>query len=177
MTGEPDPAAGPLSPIEKLSRTHDPSAFDCGKESLNAWLKKHALVNQQSESAQTYVVHRGGRVVGYYALTAGSVRPEEAPSRVSKGLAKHPIGVILLARLAADKREQGRGLGKALLKDALLRIASAANEIGARAILVHAVDEDARGFYEHFGFERSPMDEFELMLLMKDLRAQLDITK
>ena len=174
MSSQPKPTEGLLSPIEKLSKAHDLSAFDCGTESLNGWLKRYALVNQQNDSAQTYVLHRNGIVVGYYALTAGSVRPEEAPGRVSKGLAKHPIGVILLARLATDKREQGKGLGKALLKDALLRIMSAADAIGARAVLVHAIDEGARKFYEHFGFERSPVDELELMLLMKDLRAQLE---
>lgn len=174
MSSKSNPAEGSFAPIEKLSKAHDLSAFDCGKESLNVWLKRFALINQQSDSAQTYVVHRDGVVVGYYALTAGSVRPEESPERVAKGLAKHPIGVILLARLATDKREQGKGLGKALLKDALLRIMSAADAIGARAVLVHAIDEEARKFYEHFGFEKSPVDEFELMLLMKDLRAQFE---
>lgn len=164
----------PLSDVEKLSKTHDVSVFDCGKESLDSWLKRFALTSQQSDSAQTFVVHRGVTVVGYYSLTAGSVRPEEAPARVAKGLAKHPIGVILLARLAVDKTEQGTGLGKALLKDALLRIMAAADTVAARAVLVHAIDEEARKFYEHFGFERSPIDEFELMLLMKDLRAQID---
>lgn len=164
---------GPLSAVEKLAKTHDLAAFDCGNESLNTWLKRYALVNQQSDSAQTYLLRRSGSAVAYYALNAGSVRPEAAPIRVSKGLAKHPIGIILLARLAVDTREQGKGLGKALLKDALLRIMSAADAIGARAVLVHAVDTNARTFYEHFGFERSPIDEFELMLLMKDLRALL----
>lgn len=160
------------SGVEKLSKTHSLAAFDCGNESLDTWLKRFALANLQADSAQTFVVHRDGAVVGYYSLTAGSVLPQEAPARVSKGLAKHPIGVILLARLAVDKREQGNGLGKALLKDALLRIMAAADAIGARAVLVHAIDESARTFYEHFGFERSPIDDFELMLLMKDLRAQ-----
>lgn len=174
----PDPArsrdyASPLSPVEKLLPSHDPSAFDCGTQVLNEWLKRYALVNQRNDSAQTYVVHRNGMVVGYYALTAGSVRPDTAPARIAKGLARHPIGVILLARIAVDKSERGQGLGKALMKDALLRIAGAADTIGARAVLVHAIDEDARRFYEHFGFERSPIAEFELMLLMKDLRASL----
>lgn len=173
MSEQAQPNPTPLSAVEKLSKTHDLSAFDCGNESLNTWLKRFALTNLQSDSAQTFVVHRGG-VVGYYSLTAGSVRPEEAPARVAKGLAKHPIGVILLARLAVDKREQGNGLGKALLKDALLRIMAAADTVGARAVLVHAIDEQARKFYERFGFERSPIDEFELMLLMKDLRAQIE---
>ena len=162
-----------LSHVEKLSGARDVAAFDCGTESLNTWLKRYALVNQQSDSAQTYVLHRAGAVVGYYALSAGSVRPEEASGRESKGLAKHPIGIIPLARIAIDAKEQGKGLGKALLKDALLRILSAADAIGARAVLVHAIDEGARRFYEHFGFERSPLDGFELMLLMKDLRALL----
>jgi GNAT superfamily N-acetyltransferase len=165
--------AGPPSRIEKLDPAHDLSRFDCGEPSLNDWLKRYALLNQRSDSAQTYVVHQHGKVIAYYALTAGSVRPETAPSRVAKGLAKHPIGVIVLARLAVDSNEQGRGLGKALLKDALLRIAAAADTIGARAVLVHAIDETARRFYEHFDFERSPVNEFELMLLMKDLRASL----
>lgn len=93
--------------------------------------------------------------------------------RIIKGLAKHPIGVILLARLAIDKQEQRRGLGKALLKDALIRIEGAADTIGARAVLIHAIDDNARQFYEHFGFERSHVHPFTLMLLMKDLRAQL----
>jgi GNAT superfamily N-acetyltransferase len=174
VSSKSKPAEGSFAPIEKLSKAHDLSTFDCGKESLNTWLKRYALTNQQSDSAQTYVVHRDGVVIGYYALTAGSVRPEESPERISKGLAKHPIGVILLARLATDKREQGKGLGKALLKNALLRIMSAADAIGARAVLVHAIDDEARKFYEHFGFERSLVDEFELMLLMKDLRTHLE---
>lgn len=164
---------GLFLPVEKLSKTHDLSAFDCGNDRLDEWLKKFALVNQQSDSTQTYVVQRGAAVVGYYALTAGSVRPEEAPERIAKELAKHPIGVILLARLAVDNREKGKGLGKALLKDALLRILAAADTIGARAVLIHAIDSEARAFYEHFDFERSPLDEFELMLLIKDLRRQI----
>ena len=162
-----------LSRVEKLGDEHDVSAFDCGTETLSVWLKRFALVNQRNDSAQTFVVHRRKSVVGYYSLTAGSVRPEEATPRVAKGLARHPIGVILLARLAVDKRDQGQGLGKALLKDALHRAASAADTIGARAVLVHAIDDEARRFYERFEFERSPIDEFDLMLHMKDLRALL----
>jgi GNAT superfamily N-acetyltransferase len=160
-------------PVEKLSKSHELSAFDCGKESLNVWLKRWALANQRADASQTYVLHRDGVVIGYYALTAGSVRPDEAPSRISKGLAKNPIGVILLARLAVDKREHGKGFGSALLKNALVRVMSAAETIGARALLVHALDEEARGFYERFDFERSPVHEYHLMLLMKDMRARI----
>jgi len=111
--------------------------------------------------------------VGYYSIPAGSVSVEEAPARISKGLARHPIPVILLARLAVHKEEKGTGLGKALLKDALARIAQAADVVGARAVLVHAIDEQARAFYEHFDFEPSPIDALRLMLLMKDLRKAL----
>jgi GNAT superfamily N-acetyltransferase len=169
--------APPLSTPESLSALHGVADFDCGNEPLSLWLKRFALLNQQADSARTYVVHRARRVVGYYSLTAGSVRPEDAPPRVTKGLARHPVGVIPLGRLAVDKREQGRGLGQALLKDALLRAAGAADTIGARAVLVHAIDDVARAFYERFGFERSPIDDFELMLLMKDLRARLRVSR
>ena len=165
----------PLSKVEAISESHDVSRFDCGgHKSLNDWLKRFALANQRNESARTYVVHRDGLVVGYYSISAGSVSIEEAPVRISKGLARHPIPVILLARLAVDKDEQGGGLGKALLKDALARIAQAADIVGARAVLVHAIDQQARKFYEHFDFEPSPVHELQLMLLMKDLRRALE---
>jgi len=165
----------PLSKVEPISESHDVSQFDCGAhESLNDWLKRFALTNQNNESARTYVVHRSGLVVGYYSISAGSVSVEEAPSRVAKGLARHPIPVILLARLPVDMDEKGTGLGKALLKDALLRIAHAADIVGARAVLVHAIDEPARKFYQHFGFEPSPLHELQLMLLMKDLRKSIE---
>jgi GNAT superfamily N-acetyltransferase len=163
----------PLSPIEKLTKDHNLSSFDCGKPSLNDWLRRFALTNQQSDSARTYVLHRAARVVGYYSLSAGSVRKEESPARIAKGLAKHPIGVILLARLAVDRTERGKGLGKAMLIDALSRVLAAADAIGARAILVHAIDEEAAAFYAKFGFEPSPLDPKQLMLLMKVLRATL----
>jgi GNAT superfamily N-acetyltransferase len=172
LTPQPRPQ---LSNAEAISEFHDVSRFDCsGHESLNDWLRRFALSNQKNESARTYVVHRTGSVAGYYSISAGSVRVEEAPARISKGLARHPIPVILLARLAVDKEEKGTGLGKALLKDALLRIAQAADIVAARAVLVHAIDESARKFYLHFGFEPSPIHELQLMLLMKDLRKALE---
>jgi GNAT superfamily N-acetyltransferase len=163
----------PLSVIEKLTKDHDLSSFDCGKTSLNDWLRRFALANQQNDSARTYVLQRAGKVVGYYSLSAGSVRSEESPARIAKGLAKHPIGVILLARLAVDHTEHGGGLGRTMLVDALSRAMTAADAIGARAVLVHAIDEDAAAFYRKVGFEPSPLDPKQLMLLMKDLRATL----
>jgi GNAT superfamily N-acetyltransferase len=141
--------------------------------SLNTWLQKFAWPNQQANSAETYVAVRASRVVGYYALTAGSVHKHESPERIAKGLANHPIGIVLLARLAVDATEQGRGLGKALLFDALKRVEEAADIVGVRAVLVHAIDDAARKFYEHFNFDPSPIDPFQLMLLLKDVRRAL----
>jgi GNAT superfamily N-acetyltransferase len=163
-----------LSQVEPLARTHDVTRFNCGPHSsLSDWLKRYAWTNQQNETSRTYVVHRGGRVVGYYSIATGSVSRDEVPARIAKGLAHHPVPVILLTRLAVDTAEQGTGLGKALLKDALIRIASAADIVGARALLVHAIDAEAARFYRHFGFAPSPVNELQLMLLMKDLRSML----
>jgi GNAT superfamily N-acetyltransferase len=125
-------------PVRKLS------AADCGQPALNQFLQRYALVNQKANSAQTYVCCQADVVVGFYSLAAGSVDPESAPPRVMKGLARHPVPVLILARLAVDQNHQGKGLGKALLKDALLRTAQAADIAGIRCLLVHAKDEAAR---------------------------------
>jgi GNAT superfamily N-acetyltransferase len=168
-------AGGPrLSAVVKLNAAHELEAFDCGKEPLNRFLQRFALTNQRSGSSQTYVVCRGERgVAGYYSLAVGAVEPDDTPARVSKGLARHPVPVMLLARLAVDKSEQGRGLGGALLKDALLRTAQAADIAGIRALVVHAKDDEARAWYGRFDFEPGPTDPDQLFLLMKDLRALL----
>jgi GNAT superfamily N-acetyltransferase len=163
--------SGTLSPTEKLAKHHDVSAFSCGVESLDVWLKRYAWISQQSDLTTTYVAHRNHRVVGYHSLAAGSVNKQEATERVAKGLPNYPIGVVLLARLAVDRREHGRGLGRALLKDALLRAVSAAEIVGVRAVLVHALNDEARRFYARFDFEPSLVDPLHLMLLMKDIRA------
>ncbi len=164
----------PFSAIEPLNEDHILDQFDCGEhESLTAWLKRFARINQAGNSARTYVVHRNRRVVGYYSLAASSVRKEAASIRGAKGQPNHPIPVILLARLAVDKTEQRQGLGPALLKDALQRCRRAAKEIGARAVLVHAIDEKAMDFYRHFGFENCAIDNLHLMLLIKDIEAAL----
>jgi len=159
----------PFGAIGKLRREHRLDEFDCGKEDLNRFLKRQAWNNQQAHSAQTYVLAKDFLVLGYYSLAAGAVTHDEATERAKKGLARHPIPVILLARLAVDNSIHGKGLGSALLKDALMRAATAADTIGARALLVHAKDDDARAFYEHFTFEASLSDPYHLMLLMKDL--------
>jgi GNAT superfamily N-acetyltransferase len=132
------------------------------------------LQNQYAGGAKVYVAHvHDGIVLGYYALVASSVERADAPARVGKGLSNQPVGVILLARLAVDRRAQGRALGKALLLDALMRTSQASEIVGVRALLVHAIDEEARRFYLHFDFEPSSVDPMHLMLLIKDLRAMI----
>jgi GNAT superfamily N-acetyltransferase len=159
--------------IEKLRKNHEVDGFDCGKEALNRFLRQHAWANQQSSASQTYVVAENKRVRGYYSLAAGSVSHDAASRRVAAGQARHPISVVLLARLAVDKSLAKKGIGAALLKDALVRVSNAADIVGARALLVHAKDDEAKSFYEHFGFEPSPSDPLHLFLLMKDIRAAI----
>lgn len=148
-------------------------AFECGQPALDQFLHRYALVSQKANSAQTYVCCRGGAVVGFYSLAVGGVDPEDAPARVLKGLARHPVPVMILARLAVDRDHQGRGLGKALLKDALLRTAQAADIAGIRCLLVHAKDEAARQWYVSWEFDQSPTDPYHLFLMLKDLKALL----
>ena len=157
--------------IEKLRQDHHVDDFDCGKEDLNRFLRLRAWASQNANSAQTYVLVKELRVFGYYSLAASAVSYDAATDRVKKGQARHPVPVILLARLAVDRQRQG--VGAALLKDALIRTAAAANTVGARALLVHAQDGDAKAFYETFGFEPSPSDPYHLLLIMKDLQRRL----
>lgn len=160
--------------IAKLSASDDVDAFDCGSPALNQFLQRYALVNQKASSAQTYVCCVEGAVAGFYSLVVGSVDPGSAPSRLSKGLARHPVPVMILARLAVDRAHQCKGLGQALLKDALLRTAQAADIAGIRALLVHAKDESAREWYESWEFEPSPTDAYHLFLMLKDLKSLLE---
>lgn len=164
---------GGYTPVRKLATTDRVDAFDCGQPALNQFLQRYALVNQKANSAQTYVCCLGDTVVGFYSLAVGSVDPQAAPSRVTKGLARHPVPVMILARLAVDKEHQGKGLGKALLKDALLRTAQAADIAGIRCLLVHAKDDAARRWYESWEFEPSPTDSYHLFLMLKDLKSLL----
>jgi GNAT superfamily N-acetyltransferase len=164
----------PLSPITKLAPGHDTAGFDCGSEELNRFLKRFALASQQANSAQTYVATRGTRVVAFYSLAVGGVEPQAAPSRVTKGLARHLIPVMVLARIAVDRAEQGRGLGKGLLKDALRRTAAAADIAGIRALFVIAKDDEARRFYEQYDFDPGPDDPNRLFLVMKDLKRLIE---
>ncbi|MDP4641084.1 MAG: GNAT family N-acetyltransferase [Pseudomonadales bacterium] len=161
------------TPVRKLAATDQVDAFDCGQAALNQFLQRYALVNQKANSAQTYVCCQGDVVVGFYSLVVGSVDPQVAPSRVMKGLARHPVPVMILARLAVDKEHQRKSLGQALLKDALLRTAQAADIAGIRRLLAHAKDDMARRWYETWEFEPSPTDSYHLFLLLKDLKNLL----
>ncbi len=156
--------------IEKLGAGHAVGGFDCGREELNRFLIRFALANQQAGSARTYVAVAAEAVVGYYSLAVGEVAYGGAPERLSKGLARHPIPIMLLARLAVATTWQGKGLGSGLLKDAMLRTLQAAEIAGIRALAVHAMDEQARVFYEHFGFAPSPTDPLHLFQLLKDIK-------
>jgi GNAT superfamily N-acetyltransferase len=156
--------------IEKLQRAHVLDAFDCGNPELNTFLQKYALPSQYSDGAQTYVGLVDETVIGYHSLATGSVEPDHAPERVKKGLAKHSISIMLLARMAVDLQWQKRGIGAALLKDAILRTVQAADLAGIRALVVHAKDDTAKQFYLHFDFEPSPTDPLHLYILLKDLR-------
>jgi GNAT superfamily N-acetyltransferase len=164
-------AALVYSPVRKLAAADKVDAFDCGQPPLNQFLQRYALLNQKAGSAQTYVCCRGDAVAGFYSLAVGSVDPAFAPARVTKGLARHPVPVMILARLAVDSAHQRQGLGQALLKNALLRTAQAADIAGIRCLLVHAKDEAARRWYEHWEFEPAPTDPCHLFLLLKDLKA------
>lgn len=159
--------------IEKLQRSHKLDEFDCGQEALNRFLIRHALQNQQAEASQTYVALADGQVVGYYTLVVGEVAFESAHERLTKGLARHPVPIMLLARLAIVTSWQGKGLGSGLLKDAMQRTVQAADIAGIRAFAVHAKDDEAKSFYEHFGFTPLPSDAYHLFRLLKDVRAGL----
>lgn len=156
--------------IEKLSRHHAIEAFDCGEAALNRFLARFALSSQQANAAQTYVGLADEAIAGFYTLVVGEVRCEDAPERLTKGLARHPVPLMLLARLAIHRDWQGRGLGAGLLKDAMRRTVQAADIAGIRALAVHAKDESARAFYRRFDFIDSPTDPLHLFLLVKDLR-------
>lgn len=168
-------AGDPAKPqIEKLAKSHAIDEFNCGAEPLNVYLKRFALANQGAGGAQTYVAALDGHVVGYYSLSTAQVEYAEAPERLRKGLARHPIPVVLIARLAVD--HTWRGLGAALLLDALRRILGAAEIVGVRAVMVHAKDEAARRFYEHFDFDPSPVDPLHLFLLVKEIARLIKLT-
>jgi len=161
--------------IEKLQRGHAIDTFDCGREPLNRYLIRYALQNQQAGASMTYIALAGDEVVGYYTLVVGQVEYDDAPERLSKGLARHPVPIMLLARLAVAQSWQGRKLGSGMLKDAMLRTLQAADIAGIRAFAVHAKDDEAKAFYEHFDFVPSPSDPYHLFRLLKDVRSLMKV--
>jgi GNAT superfamily N-acetyltransferase len=156
-----------LSPPEKLRPDHDLSAFDCGEPALDDWLRRRALLNEETGASRTYVVRSGQQVVGYYALAVGAVAHAEASGRVRRNM-PDPIPVMILGRLAIHKNFQGKKIGPALLRDAVLRTLQAAEIAGIRAILVHAISDRARHFYEACGFIPLPMDSMTLMITVSE---------
>jgi GNAT superfamily N-acetyltransferase len=163
-----------FSKPRKLALQDEVDEFSCGQTDLDDWLKRFAYVNQRAGMTTVFVTLSGNRVVGYYALATGGVQRADAPGRITRGVPAHPIPVVLLARIAVDSSVQKNGLGRALLRDALIRVEAAADEIGIRALLIHAKDESARDFYMKCAeFEPSPTDPLHLFLLMKDLKKLL----
>ena len=167
MNGEED--IGAPGPLEA---DHDLSSFDSGAPVLDDWLRRRALRNRESGASRTYVIRAGNRVIGYYALAVGAVAREEATARARRNM-PDPVPVMVLGRLAIDSGHQGRGLGRVLLRDAVLRTLHAADIAGITAMLAHALSQDAKRFYERCGFQPSPLDPMTLMITIRDARRAL----
>jgi len=157
---------------EPLADRHDLSSFDCGTASLDDWLRRRARANQAGGATRTFILCDDGRVVGYYALASGSIATSDATGRLRRTMPE-PIPVAVLARLAIDRSHQGRGLGRALVRDPAKRVIAAGDSIGIRGLIVHAISEAAKAFYLALGFLPSPMHEMTLMIPLGDLRASL----
>jgi len=161
-----------LTAPEHLTAAHDVSRFDSGVSDLDSWLIKRALANEETGASRTYVACAGGRVVGYYALATGGVAQSQVPGRVRRNM-PDPVPVMILGRLAVDQSWQGRSVGASLLRDAIVRTLQAAEIGGIRAILVDAISENAKRFYERHGFKASPVDPMVLMMTVADARNAL----
>jgi len=159
-----------LSPPELLTDQHDIDRSSSGEAALDDWLRRRARANQVSGATRTYVVCDGKRVIGYYALASGAITAETVPGRFKRNM-PNPIPVAVLARLAVDRNWQGGGIGRALFRDAALRVAQAADVIGIRGIVVHAISEDAKRFYVALGFDPSPRQPMTLMVTLSDIIA------
>jgi GNAT superfamily N-acetyltransferase len=161
-----------LSAPAPLAAEHDREQCSSGTPPLDDWLKRRPRQNEVSGASRTYVIADGRRVVGYYSLAAGSVLHEASTGRVRRNM-PDPVPAALLGRLAVDKGWQGRGLGAALLRDAVLRVVGAAGTIGVRALLVHAISDEAKAFYEHWGFRASAIEPMTLMITIEEAQRML----
>ncbi|HEX4593939.1 MAG TPA: GNAT family N-acetyltransferase [Bryobacteraceae bacterium] len=170
MTGRADEVSSP----QKLSRDHDLSEFDSGEPLLDEWLRRRAEKNEASGASRTYVVCVHKKVVGYYTLAAGAIAHAEASGRIKRNM-PDPVPVMVLGRLAIGRSFHGYGMGTGLLRDAVLRIVQAAEIAGIRAILVHAITEEARRFYEKYGFVASPIDLLTVMITVAEARRMLAV--
>jgi GNAT superfamily N-acetyltransferase len=160
-----------LGAPEPLGASHLLDDFDCGEAMLDDWLRRRALSNQQSGASRTFVVaDENGRVRGYYALAAGAISHQLASGGVKRNM-PDPVPVMVLARLAVDRRAQGLHLGAALLRDAVLRAVAVSRNAGVRALLLHALHEKARQYYEHHGFQPSPIHPMTLMLRLRGVEV------
>lgn len=158
-----------------LTDDHNVDNFNSGVDTLDNWLTDRALKNQKENASRTYVVSENKNVIAYYSLATGSIMSEEAISKFKRNM-PNPIPVIILARLAVDKNYQGKGFGRYLVKDASIRVAQAADLVGVRGLIVHAISEDAKEFYKSVGFNDSPLNPMTLMITLKDLKATFNIT-
>lgn len=163
-----------VSAPEPLSTAHNSEAFDCGEPVLNDWLKRRALKNEDSGASRTFVVCQDDNVAGYYVLATGSVMHKDAPSKIKRNMPE-PVPVMILGRLAVDKNAQSMGIGRGLLKDAILRTITVAKQAGIKALLVHALSDKARKFYLRCGFIESPLDPMILMITLKDAQHHLTV--
>ena len=161
-----------LLPPEPLTDFHECDGFNCGEASLDDWLKRRARGNQVSGASRTYVVCQTKRVIGYYALASGAITVENARGRFRRNM-PNPIPVAILTRLAVDRDWDGQGMGRALFRDAARRVAHAADVIGIRGIVVHALSDEAKNFYLALGFDPSSHEPMTLMVMLIDVRAAL----
>ena len=161
-----------LTPPEPISSEHLLDGFNCGEASLDDWLRKRAVKNQNSDASRCFVICQDRIVIGYYSLSAGGISHEAAPKSMRRNM-PDPLPVVLLGRLAIDRRYHNQGLGQALLRDAMLRAVHIASDTGVFAILIHALSEAARRFYLSRGFVESPLQPMTLMMTMATVRTIL----